>query len=89
MNLKAGDDYFAVVRQLGKPESVRWRSQTGERQYQALEYPSLGLTLILMGPDRQDQHYIGAKDRDWKTVHTVVLPGGTDTASVLRSLSKF
>ena len=30
-----------------------------------------------------------AKDKDWKTVHSVTLPGGGSTDSILRSLKRF
>ena len=87
--LSAADDYFDVVRKLGAPASDRWRAASGERQYRALGYPKLRITVILMGGERKDIHYIGAKDDDWKTVHSVELPGGIRTDSVLRSLPRF
>ncbi len=89
LGLTAEDDYYAVLRKLGSPAADRWRADTGERQYRALEYPKLGLTVILMGPDRDHVFYIGAKDKDWKTVHSVTLPGGGSTDSILRSLKRF
>ena len=85
LQLTANDDYFAVKRALGEPATERWKSAEGERQYQALEYPDRELTAILMGPERDDVRYIGAKNQDWRNVHTVTLPGGTDTASILQS----
>jgi len=87
LNLTSGDDYFAVVRKLGEPSGDRWLSDTGERQYRALSYPNL--TVILMGPDRQRMTYLGAKDKDWKNIHSVNLPGGQNSASMLRSLKRF
>ncbi|MCW5978881.1 MAG: hypothetical protein KIT09_12425 [Bryobacteraceae bacterium] len=89
LNLTAEDNYFSVVRKLGEPEKVRWRSEQGERQYEALEYPRLGVTVILMGADRKEMLYIGAKDKNWKNVHSVTLPSGTGTDSILRSLPRF
>ena len=89
MGLTAEDNYFAVIRKLGEPASDRWRSETGERQYRALHYPDLRLTVILMGADREETFYIGAKDEDWKTVHSVKLPGGGNTDSILRGLERF
>ncbi len=89
LGLTAQDDYFSVIRKLGPPAADRWKSQTGERQYRALDYPRLGVTLILMGADRDQVFYIGAKDKDWRTVHSVKLPRGGNTDSILRSLARF
>ena len=87
--LTGTDGYFDVVRELGEPSEKRWKAEEGERQYQALEYAESGLVAILMGPDRDDLRYIGAMDRNWKVVHTVLMPDGADTGSILRSLEKF
>jgi hypothetical protein len=89
LSLSRFDDYFAVVRRLGPPSSDRWRSQTGELQYRALWYPQRSYYVVLFGPDRNDSHYIGALDRNWRVVHYVELPGGGNTASMLRSLPRF
>jgi hypothetical protein len=42
-----------------------------------------------MGADHNNLRYIGAMDKDWNLVHSVVLPGGASTASMLRGLQKF
>ncbi len=89
LDLTAEDDYFAVVRKLGQPSRDRWKPGAGERQFRALDYPALGITVILMGADRESARYIGAKDRQWRTVHSVKLPGGVSTDSILRSLKPF
>ncbi len=89
LDLTAEDDYFAVVRKLGEPSRDRWKSGAGERQFRALDYPELGVTVILMGADRESVRYIGAKDRQWRTVHSVKLPGGVNTDSILRALEPF
>jgi hypothetical protein len=89
LGLTAQDDYFAVVRKLGQPTHDRWRSEVGERQYRALDYPRLSVTIILMGAERDKVLYIGAKDKNWKTVHSVDLPGGTNSASIMRNLPPF
>ncbi len=89
LGLTATDDYFAVIRKLGPPASDRWREPATERQYRALGYPNLKLTVILMGADRDHALYIGAKDVDWRTVHSVELPGGQKSDSILRALSPF
>jgi len=89
LQLTAEDDYHSIVRKLGPPAEDHWKSDQGERQYRALYYPNLGLTLILMGPDREHVFYIGAKDKDWKTVHSVTLPGGITSDAILRQLERF
>ena len=89
LGLGAQDDYHAVVRRLGEPAVARWRGETGERQYQALSYPDRGITVILMGAERDRVLYIGAKDARWRNVDSVRLPGGTNTDSILRSLKRF
>jgi hypothetical protein len=89
LGLTGKSDYFDVVRKLGDPEADRWKAETGERQYRALLYPKRNLVIILMGSDRNSTRYIGAKDSDWKTIHSVELPGGRNTDSMLRSLPRF
>jgi hypothetical protein len=89
LDLTAADDYHSVIRKLGKPARERWRSEEGERQYLALDYPNRSLTIILMGADRKQVTYIGAKDRHWRTVHSVQLPGGVSSDSMLRNLPRF
>ncbi|MGA2596156.1 MAG: hypothetical protein ABSH09_03990 [Bryobacteraceae bacterium] len=83
------DDYFAVVRALGPPQEDRWKSDRGEFQYRLLGYPKLGFAVILMGADRKDIHYIGAMDKNWNPVHTVPLPGGGNSYSILHQLKRF
>jgi hypothetical protein len=89
LDLTAEDDYYSVKRKLGEPAGDRWRAATGEMQYRALDYPELGITVLLMGNDREHIRYIGAKGTGWKNVHVVKHPGGGDTASILRSLNEF
>ncbi|MEZ5356927.1 MAG: hypothetical protein R2762_30170 [Bryobacteraceae bacterium] len=89
LGLTSKSDYFDVVRKLGEPAQDRWKDETGERQYRALSYPKHNAIIILMGPDRNQIRYIGAKDFDWKTIHSVELPGGHNTDSILRSLPRF
>ncbi len=87
--LTAHDDYHAVLRKLGPPESERWKSDTGERQYLALYYPRYAFTILLMGADRDNMTYIGAKDRKWRTIHSVELANQVKTDAILRSLQQF
>ena len=89
LGLTAQDNYHSIVRRFGPPAEEHWKSEEGERQYLALEYPDLALTLILMGADRKEVTYIGAKDRNWRTVHSVQLPSGVSSDSILRALPRF
>jgi len=89
LGLTAQDNYHSIVRRFGPPAQEHWKSEEGERQYLALEYPELALTLILMGADRKEVTYIGAKDRNWRTVHSVELPSGVSSDSILRALPRF
>jgi len=82
-------DYYDVVRRLGPPDADRWKSETGERQYRALVYEKKDLVVILMGADRNSTYYVGTKDSKWRTVHSVELPGGRNTDSILRSIGRF
>jgi hypothetical protein len=82
-------DYFDVVRKLGPPAEDRWREEQGERQYRVLVYPKQDLIVVLMGADRDKSFYIGAKNRQWRTVHSVPLPGGLNTEAILRTLKPF
>ena len=89
LGLGADDDYFAVVRKLGEPAVDHWKSDKGEIQYRILGYPSQGISVILMGEDRNKAKYIGALDKDWKPVSSVSLPGGRNTVAMLRSIPRF
>lgn len=91
LELTSHDDYFAVVRKLGQPRQARWRPNTGEIQFQALDYPERRYVVILMGAEQKDALYIGTLDSEWKMVlHDVSLPRGTgSTGSMLRGLKQF
>jgi len=89
LGLTGQDDYFAVVRRMGTPSGDHWKSETGEMQYRILSYPTQGLSVILMGADRNKALYIGALDRNWRPVDSVALPNGGSTASMLRSIQRF
>lgn len=87
--LGADDDYRDVVRKLGAPGAESWQSPTGARQYRILRYPDRGISVILMGAERQTVRYIGAVNAQWQPVHAVQLPGGRDTYAILRSIKPF
>jgi hypothetical protein len=90
LQLTGEDTYNSIVRKLGVPSGDRWRPDAGaELQYQALSYRGQPYVLVLMGPDRNSAHYIGALDKEWKPVHSVRLPGGGDTLALLRGVPKF
>jgi hypothetical protein len=89
MDLTGRDDYLAVVQKLGQPSSDRWQNETGAIQYRALTYPDRKYTVILMGTERANAHYIGALDESWNPVHSVEIRSGGSTASLLRALKHF
>jgi hypothetical protein len=89
LGLTATDDVNDVIRKLGQPIEDGWKSETGSMQYRALRYPGRGLTVILMGTERDKALYIGSMDQNWKPVDAVSLPNGRNTYSLLRTLSKF
>jgi hypothetical protein len=87
LGLSGQDDYFAIVRKLGTPAEDRWRSEDGAMQYRLLRYPERSISVILMGTERDRALYIGAVDAQGRPVHTVTLPGGKTSCSILRSLN--
>jgi hypothetical protein len=89
LELTHGDDYYAVVRKLGKPGQDHWQSETGAIQFRSLWYPERGYFVILMGDTRASARYIGAMDASWRPVHDVALRTGGSTSSTLRELKKF
>src|SRR5579872_284228 len=76
LELTHGDDYYAVVRKLGRPGVDRWQSDTGAIQFRSLWYPGRGYFVILMGDTRASARYIGAMDASWHPVHDVPLRTG-------------
>lgn len=89
LELRAHDDFFAVIAKLGQPERDRWMSETGEIQYRALTYPQRAYTVILMGSDRKSAFYVGTLDSNWKPVHAVPFRSGGNTFAMLRELRRF
>jgi hypothetical protein len=87
--LNGRDDRTAVVAKLGEPASDHWQSESGTLQYEALGYPDRKLTVILMGFDRKNMRYIGTMDPAWRAVHSVALPAGGTSYSLLGSLRRF
>ena len=89
LGLGPEDDYFAVVRKLGDPESERWKADSESVQFRILAYPKRNLNVILTGRERKEVHYAGALDRDWKVIDSVTQKGGSNTYSVLAKLPRF
>jgi hypothetical protein len=89
LDLTARDDYYSVIRKLGTPAEVHSTTKAGELEFQALWYPQRSYWVILMGAERNNLRYIGALDKDWNLVHSVLLPKGVSTSSMLRGLKRF
>jgi hypothetical protein len=90
LSLTADSTYIDVIQKLGAPEEDHWRPGGGERRYRALTYKKEGMIILLMGPEQDNgARYIGAKDLEWNTVHSVALPGGRSTDATLASLKRF
>ncbi len=89
LELSSREDYTGVVAKLGPPAADRWLSGSGELQYRALSYPRRKFTVILMGSSREGATYIGTMDERWRPIHSVQLPSGGTTASLLRGLRSF
>jgi hypothetical protein len=89
LELTSRDDYTSVVNKLGQPQADRWLSESGELQYRGLTYPQRRYTIILMGSSRTGATYIGTLDERWRPLHSVQLPSGGTTASLLRGLRRF
>ena len=94
LELTRDDDYFAVVRKLGRPSAERWKPRAGEIQYEALEYKDRGYAVILMGTKQEEVHYIGtmglgADGKGWAPLHSIDYTHGAGTMGILRGLEKF
>jgi len=51
-----------------------------------LRYPDRAFTLVLLGTDRIHAAYIGAFGRGGRVIHSVVLPDGHDSTTLLTRL---
>jgi len=89
LELSGRDGYLAVIQKLGRPATDRWQGPGGEIQYRALGYPDRKYTVILMGGERNAATYVGTVDDNWRPVHSVPLPSGGTTSSLLRNLKRF
>ncbi len=85
LELNRQDTYPAVVQKMGPPSSDRWRPDSGELKFRALEYKDRGYTVILMGTRPETASYLGTLDEHWRPVS----PGDDATLSLLRNLKRF
>ena len=83
--LQASDDYDSIVRRFGPPLRDRW-FEMGNVQYRRLWYPQRSFALLLMGADRHRFLYIGAIDAYGRVIHSVDLPDGRNSATLIRKL---
>jgi hypothetical protein len=91
LGLTARDDYHGVVAKVGPPEREEWITKDdADLQFQALFYPSRKYIVILMGPDRGTQRYIGAlHDPERKILDAARLAGGGDASAMMKNLPQF
>lgn len=89
LELTVRDDYYSIVNKLGIPDQDHSTTKAGDLEFRSLWYPQRSYYVILMGAERNRLRYIGAMDKEWNVVHSVSLPGGANTASMLRGLPKF
>jgi hypothetical protein len=88
LGLSSQDDFHAVVRKFGAPASDRWKGDEGDLNFRLLAYPARGFTAILMGRDREAARYIGALDNNAQLIDSVEMPGGANTAALVRQAAK-
>ena len=88
LGLSAHDDYHAVVRKFGAPPGDRWKGDAGELNFRILPYPARGFSVILMGRERDQARYIGAVDSDGRVIDSVEMPGGANTAALVKQAVK-
>ncbi len=89
LGLSASDDYQSVIQVLGEPARDAWQSDPQGRQFHLLWYPRHRVSVVLMGQGALDAHYIGALDRYGHPIHSVALPGGQSSYTLLASLRRF
>lgn len=89
LGLTSSDDFDSVVQRLGTPARDEWRPGPDGMEFRALGYPRNHLTVILMGRNHTDLHYIGAMGRQWRVIDTALLHQGGDSWPILARLPKF
>jgi len=88
LGLSAQDNFHDVVRKLGPAAKDGWKADEGELNFRILEYPSRGLSVILMGRERDSVRYIGAADLEGRVIDSVDMPGGANTAAAVRQAAR-
>jgi hypothetical protein len=83
----ASDDYLSIVSRAGRPASDSVRTPPSGGEVHVLRYPDKGYALVLFGPDRDQARYIGAVGRGGRVIHSVPLPGGIDSPTLLARLT--
>src|SRR5580704_15696283 len=73
-DLTARDDYYSIVNKLGPPAQDHFATKPGDLEFRSLWYPQRSYYVILMGAEHNNLRYIGAMDKDWNPVHSVLLP---------------
>ena len=88
LGLQGDDDYFVVLERLGNPDSERWLTQEdAPLHFRALDYPSRGYRVILMGAARTEMRYLGTLHADsGQPLDAARLSGGGDARSLLRAI---
>ena len=82
----ANDDYFSIVNRIGRPSTDTVRPAAAGGEIHLLRYPDRGFVLVVYGPDRDQARYVGAVGRGGRVIHSVALPGGSDSSALLAQL---
>ena len=89
LGLTASDDLRSVTKTLGLPARDSWQSDARGRGFHILWYPRYRAYVVLMGQTPSEPRYIGALDRNWRTVQAVTIPGQGSSRPLLASLRRF
>lgn len=89
LQLNRDDDYFGVLRKLGRPSGERVYRAPGDVVYQALRYPGRRFDVVLMGRTTAEARYLGAVDFGHQVLDSARLPNGGEGAAMLRALPPF
>jgi len=88
LGFSAHDDVHAVIRKLGPAASDRWKGDEGDLNFRILAYPSRGYSIVLMGRERDAAKYIGALDNNGQVIDSLEMPGGANTAAIVRQAGR-
>jgi hypothetical protein len=84
LQLGPEDNYASTIRKLGVPAKVGSR-ETGDRFYRSLAYNSRRYTVVLMGSNQQNAHYIGALDLHGRVLDAVRFRDGSTAEALLNA----